>query len=131
MMKKVRISDPGDSDFLIGDKVDHIKFKMVNSLLQAEGKKMAVGKAVLMGITMASLDTESVFSAASFQETTRILAEAACSGQVDYLYGLKENVIIGKLIPAGSGIKSFKDKYIGQDLSEFERRALLEEQVEA
>ncbi|MDR3646432.1 MAG: DNA-directed RNA polymerase subunit beta' [Candidatus Babeliales bacterium] len=131
MMKKVRISDPGDSEFLIGDKIDHIKFKMVNSLLQAEGKKMAVGKAVLMGITMASLDTESVFSAASFQETTRILAEAACSGQVDYLYGLKENVIIGKLIPAGSGIKSFKDKYIGQDLSEFERQALLEEQVEA
>lgn len=131
MMKKVRISDPGDSEFLIGDKVDHIKFKMVNSLLQSEGKKMAVGKAVLMGITMASLDTESVFSAASFQETTRILAEAACSGQVDYLYGLKENVIIGKLIPAGSGIKTFKDKYIGQDLSEFERQALLEEQVEA
>lgn len=130
MMKKVRISDPGDSEFLIGDKIDHNKFKMVNSLLQSEGKKMAVGKAVLMGITMASLDTESVFSAASFQETTRILAEAACSGQVDYLYGLKENVIIGKLIPAGSGIKSFKDKYIGQDLSELERQALLEEQLE-
>lgn len=129
MMKKVRISDPGDSEFLIGDKVDHIKFKMVNSLLHSEGKKMAVGKAVLMGITMASLDTESVFSAASFQETTRILAEAACSGQVDYLYGLKENVIIGKLIPAGSGIKSFKDKYVGQDLSEFERQALIEEQA--
>jgi DNA-directed RNA polymerase subunit beta' len=127
MMRKVRISDAGDSDFLIGDKVDQIYFRMVNSLLQAEGKRVASAKPILMGITMASLVTESMFAAASFQETTRILAEAACSGQVDHLYGLKENVIIGKLIPAGTGIPSFREKYIGKDLSDLEQKALEEE----
>ncbi len=127
MLRKVRITDSGDSDFLIGDKVDQVHFKMVNSLLQEEGKKVATAKPVLMGITMASLVTESLFAAASFQETTRILAEAACSGQVDHLYGLKENVIIGKLIPAGTGIKLFMEKYIGKDLSELEQKAAEEE----
>ena len=82
--------------------------KRLMLLLQAEGKQVAIAKPVLMGITQASLGTESFISAASFQETTRILAEAAISGQVDNLYGLKENVIIGKLIPAGTGIKSFR-----------------------
>jgi len=114
MLRKVRIVEPGDSDFLIGDRVDRIHFKMVNALLQAEGKKVASAKPVLMGITQASLGTESFISAASFQETTRILAEAAISGQVDYLYGLKENVIVGKLIPAGTGIKSFREKFLGE-----------------
>jgi len=130
MMRKVRIIDPGDTDFLIGDKVDRIHFKMVNSLLQAEGKRVATAKPVLMGITQASLGTESFLSAASFQETTRILAEAAISGQVDNLYGIKENVIIGKLIPAGTGIKSFKRKYLGDDMSELERQAQKEEMME-
>jgi DNA-directed RNA polymerase subunit beta' len=83
--------------------------------LQAEGKRPATAKPILMGITMASLVTESFISAASFQETTRILAEAAISGAADHLYGLKENVSIGKIIPAGTGIKSFRDKYIGED----------------
>ncbi len=127
MMRKVRIVDAGDSNFLIGDRVDRIHFKMVNSLLQAEGKNVATAKPILMGITMASLGTESFISAASFQETTRILAEAAISGQIDYLYGLKENVIIGKLIPAGTGLKSFREKYLGRDLTEFERQAEAEE----
>jgi len=113
MLRKVRIVEPGDSDFLIGDRVDRIHFRMVNSLLQAEGKRVASARPVLMGITQASLGTESFISAASFQETTRILAEAAISGQVDYLYGLKENVIVGKLIPAGTGVKSFREKYLG------------------
>jgi len=113
MLRKVRIVGSGDSDFLIGDRVDRIHFKMVNSLLQAEGKRVASAKPMLMGITQASLGTESFISAASFQETTRILSEAAISGQADYLYGLKENVIVGKLIPAGTGVKSFKEKYIG------------------
>ncbi len=122
MLRKVRIIDPGDTDFLIGDRVDRIHFKTVNAALQAEGKKVAVAKPVLMGITLASLGTESVFAAASFQETTRILAEAAISGQVDYLYGLKENVIIGKLIPAGTGITSFRKKYI-------EKQAFQEQQL--
>ncbi len=127
MLRKVRITDSGDSDFLIGDKVDQVHFKMVNSLLQEDGKKVASAKPMLMGITMASLMTESLFAAASFQETTRILAEAACSGQVDHLYGLKENVIIGKLIPAGTGVKLFMEKYIGKDLSELEQKAAEEE----
>lgn len=112
MLRKVRIIDPGDTEFLIGDRVDKIHFKTVNEALRASGKKTAVAKPVLMGITLASLGTESFFSAASFQETTRILSEAAISGQIDNLYGLKENVIIGKLIPAGTGIKSFYKKYI-------------------
>ncbi len=115
MMRKVRIIDPGDTNFLIGDRVDRVHFKTVNAALVAENKKPATAKPVLMGITLASLGTESFISAASFQETTRILAEAALSGQVDHLYGLKENVIIGKLIPAGTGIKSFREKYLGSE----------------
>ncbi len=112
MLRKVRITDAGDTDFLVGDRVDKIHFRSVNQALINENKKPATGKPILMGITLSSLGTESFISAASFQETTRILAEAAISGQVDHLYGLKENVIIGKLIPAGTGIKSFKKKYI-------------------
>lgn len=119
MLRKVRVTDPGDTDFLMGDKVDRIHFKTVNAALQAEGKKTATAKPILMGITLASLGTESFFSAASFQETTRILAEAALSGQVDHLYGLKENVIIGKLIPAGTGLKSFKDKYLDAEKNDY------------
>lgn len=115
MLRKVRVVEPGDSDFIIGDRVDRIHFKTVNEAIQSEGKRVATAKPVLMGITLASLGTESFISAASFQETTRILAEAAVSGQADYLYGLKENVIIGKLIPAGTGIKSFAKKYLGHE----------------
>ena len=114
MMRKVRIVEPGNTDFLIGDRVDKMHFKMVNAALTAEGKRPAVAKPVLMGITLASLGTESFISAASFQETTRILADATVAGQVDYLYGLKENIIIGKLIPAGTGLKSFRQKYLEQ-----------------
>ncbi len=127
MMRKVRIVDSGDSDFLIGDRVDRIHFASVNAILQAEGKKVAVAKPVLLGITQSSLGTESFISAASFQETTRILAEAALSGQVDHLYGLKENVIVGKLIPAGTGTKAFRKKYLGDDISELEKQAQKEE----
>ena len=112
MLRKVRIVDPGDTEFLVGDRVDRIHFQTVNAALQSEGKRVASAKPVLMGLTLASLGTESFISAASFQETTRILAEAAVSGQVDNLYGLKENVIIGKLIPAGTGVRSYKKKYL-------------------
>ena len=118
MLRKVRVVDPGETDFLVGDRVDRIHFRMVNNLLRSEGKRPATARSVLMGITMASLGTESVLSAASFQETTRILAEAAVAGKVDYLYGLKENVIIGKVIPAGTGIPSYREKYIGKELSD-------------
>jgi len=112
MLRKVRIVEPGDTDFLVGDRVDRIHLRIINEALQAEGKRVAAAKPLLMGITLASLGTESFFSAASFQETTRILAEAAVSGQTDHLYGLKENIIIGKLIPAGTGVTAFRKKYL-------------------
>jgi DNA-directed RNA polymerase subunit beta' len=131
MMRKVRVIDQGDTDFLIGDRVDRVHFQNVNASLQKEGKRPAIARPVLMGITTASLGTESFFSAASFQETTRILAEAAISGQVDYLYGLKENVIVGKLIPAGTGITSFRKRYLGEDVSDIEREARRQEMLEA
>lgn len=127
MMRKVRIIDPGDSDFLIGDRVDKNHFAIVNAALRAENKKPATGKPTVAGISNASLETESFISAASFQETTRILADAATKGKTDYLRGLKENVIVGKLMPAGTGIRSFREKYIGIDISDLERRAEEEE----
>lgn len=117
MLRKVRVIDPGDTEFLIGDRVDKIHFKTVNVALHMQGKRPAVAKPMLMGITMASLGTESVFSAASFQETTRILSEAAVFGLVDNLYGLKENIIIGKLIPAGTGVESFRKKYLEENIA--------------
>lgn len=123
MTRKVRIVEQGDTDFLVGDRVDRIHFQTVNALIKAEGKKPAAARPVLMGITQASLGTESFISAASFQETTRILAEAAISGQTDHLYGLKENVIVGKLIPAGTGIPSFRKQYLGEDVSDLEKKA--------
>jgi len=122
MLRKVRIVDAGDTDFLIGDRVDKIHFQRVNELLVKEGKQPATAKPLLMGITMASSGAESFLSAASFQETTRILAEAAMAGSVDYLYGLKENVIIGKLIPAGTGVESFSKRHIAEESQEFEER---------
>jgi DNA-directed RNA polymerase subunit beta' len=131
MLRKVRIIDGGDSDFLIGDRVDAIHFKTINAALRAQDKRPATAKPILMGITQASLGTESFFSAASFQETTRILTEAAMAGSIDNLYGLKENVMIGKLIPAGTGVKSFRAKYLGDDLSELERQAQAGEHKEA
>ena len=127
MMRKVRVIDSGDSDFLVGDRVDRIHFATVSSALRAQNKKPAIGKPIIMGITQASLGTESFISAASFQETTRILAEASIAGQVDHLYGLKENVIVGKLIPAGTGVKSFREKYLGDDESDIEREARKQE----
>jgi DNA-directed RNA polymerase subunit beta' len=130
MLRKVRVVDPGDTDFLIGDRVDRIHFKTVNGLLKAEGKKVATARPMLMGITQSSLGTESFISAASFQETTRILAEAAIFGQVDHLYGLKENVIVGKLIPAGTGVTSFRQKYLGNDVSDTEHQAHQEQMRE-
>jgi len=130
MLRKVSIVDPGDTSFVIGDRVDRVHLQSVNQVIAKEGKKVAVAKPLLMGITKASLGTESFFSAASFQETTRVLTEAAIMGQVDYLFGLKENVIIGKLIPAGTGVPSFKLKHIGEDVSVLEQRARDEEQME-
>ncbi len=130
MLRRVRIVDSGDTTFTIGERVDKMNFQEVNKLMLKEGKKIATAIPILMGITKASLGTESFLSAASFQETTRILTEASIVGQVDYLYGLKENVLIGKIIPAGTGIPSFRLKYLGEDVSELERKAREEEELE-
>ena len=109
MLKKIRIEENGDSDFLPGTMVDVLDFEDVNEKLIAEGKEPATGEPVMLGITKASLATNSFLSAASFQETTKVLTEAAIKGKVDPLIGLKENVIIGKLIPAGTGMRKYRD----------------------
>ncbi|HOZ54548.1 MAG TPA: DNA-directed RNA polymerase subunit beta' [Clostridia bacterium] len=120
MLKKVRVEDNGDTALFAGSLVDMYEFENANNKIIAEGKTPAKGKRVLLGITKASLATESFLSAASFQETTRVLTEAAIKGKVDELIGLKENVIIGKLIPAGTGMKRYLDTKINtedQDLN--------------
>ncbi len=115
MLKKIRIEENGDSNFLPGAMVDALEFDDVNEALIAEGKKPADGKQVMLGITKASLATNSFLSAASFQETTKVLTEAAIKGKVDNLIGLKENVIIGKLIPAGTGMKRYRNVKLDVD----------------
>ena len=112
MLKKVRIEDPGDTGFYTASLVELLDFEEKNAEMIAEGKKPATGKRALLGITKASLATESFLSAASFQETTKVLTEAAIKGKVDNLIGLKENVIIGKLIPTGTGLKHYQDLQI-------------------
>ena len=109
MLKKIVIESAGDSDFLPGSQVDTIEFTEVNERLEEEGKQPATGTPIILGITKASLATNSFMSAASFQETTKVLTDAAINGKVDPLIGLKENVIIGKLIPAGTGMKRYQD----------------------
>src|SRR5262249_20492291 len=103
MLQKIEIDDAGETTFLVGEQVDRAEFEEVNAKAVAERLRPAEGKPVLQGITKASLQTRSFISAASFQETTRVLTEAAVSGRVDDLIGLKENVIVGRLIPAGTG----------------------------
>ena len=120
MLKKIRIENNGDSEFLPGTLVDILDFDDVNQKLVEEGKEPAEGKQVLLGITKASLATNSFLSAASFQETTKVLTEAAIKGKVDPLIGLKENVIIGKLIPAGTGMKRYGDLKLDSDVNEEE-----------
>ena len=120
MLKKVEVKVSGDSSYLPGEIVDRIKFENTNENLVADGKNTAVGERVLMGITKASLQTESFISAASFQETTRVLTDAAIKGKVDPLNGLKENVIVGRLVPAGTGnIKNNWNKKALKDDNEF------------
>lgn len=109
MMKKVKVEEPGDTELLPGDIVDIYRFEDENNKVEQEGKRLALGRRVLLGITKAALSTESFLSAASFQETTRVLTEAAIKGKVDPLIGLKENVIIGKLIPAGTGMAKYRN----------------------
>ena len=109
MLRKVKIEEPGDTNFLPGGLVDIFTFERENARIMANGGKPATGKRILLGITKASLATESFLSAASFQETTRVLTDAAIKGKIDPLVSLKENVIIGKLIPAGTGMSRYRD----------------------
>ena len=109
MLKRVRIVDPGDTEWLEDEQVEKGIFERLNDKVRAKGHKPAVAEPLLLGITRASLSTESFISAASFQETTKVLTEAAISGRVDYLRGLKENVIMGRLIPAGTGLRKYRE----------------------
>ena len=127
MLKKIRIEESGDSNFLPGAMVDILDFDDKNEELIAEGKQPAEGKRIMLGITKASLATNSFLSAASFQETTKVLTEAAIKGKVDPLIGLKENVLIGKLIPAGTGMKRYRNVRLNTDTQE-EVVDLLEEE---
>ncbi len=125
MLKKVRVEENGDSEFLPGTMVDILDFEDANEKLIAEGKEPAAGEPVMLGITKASLATNSFLSAASFQETTKVLTEAAIKGKVDPLLGLKENVIIGKLIPVGTGMREYRDVKI-KSVAELEAEAMAE-----
>ncbi len=115
MLKKIRVDEAGDSDLLPGTLVDTLEIEDLNERLEAEGRRLVEGEQVILGITKASLATDSFLSAASFQETTKVLTEAAIKGKVDHLIGLKENVIIGKLIPAGTGMKHYRDIRLSTD----------------
>ena len=118
MLKKIKIEESGDSDVLPGTSMDVLDYNDMNEALLAEGKEPAIGRQVMLGITKASLATDSFLSAASFQETTKVLTEAAINGKVDHLIGLKENVIIGKLIPAGTGMKRYRSIKLNTDMEE-------------
>ena len=120
MLKKIRIEENGDSEFLPGTMVDVLEFEDVNKKLVEEGKEPATGEQIMLGITKASLATNSFLSAASFQETTKVLTEAAIKGKVDPLIGLKENVIIGKLIPVGTGMRKYRDVNLDTGMHEEE-----------
>ncbi len=131
MLKKIRVEDNGDADFLPGTLVDVLEFEDKNQELIAEGKEPAEGKQVMLGITKASLATNSFLSAASFQETTKVLTEAAIKGKIDPLIGLKENVLIGKLIPAGTGMKKYANIRLDTDVIPEEEDTLdLEEDIQ-
>ena len=130
MLKKIRIEDNGDTEFLPGTLVDVLDFEEVNEQLEKEGKTPAEGKQVMLGITKASLATDSFLSAASFQETTKVLTEAAIKGKIDPLIGLKENVIIGKLIPAGTGMKRYSAIKLDTGMPEEEEEEVTEDITE-
>jgi DNA-directed RNA polymerase subunit beta' len=108
MLRRVVVKEVGDSDFILGEEVEKWSFEEKNQAIVANGGKPASGEPLLLGVTKASINTESFISAASFQETTKVLADASIEGKVDYLRGLKENVIMGRLIPAGTGLSSYR-----------------------
>ena len=120
MMRSVKIEEVGDTQFLIDEQVNRWRFREENERVLAAGGQPAIGRPQLLGITKASLSTESFISAASFQETTRVLTEASINGKVDLLRGLKENVIVGRLIPAGTGMPYYHDFHISEELAPLE-----------
>jgi DNA-directed RNA polymerase subunit beta' len=130
MLKKVRVDNPGDTDFLPGQMVDRVAVERENARVKKEKGELAIYEPLILGITKASLATESFLSAASFQETTKVLTDAAIEGKVDRLLGLKENVIIGKLIPAATGLKRYRTIEIGPSekvpRESYERETLLQ-----
>ena len=123
MLKKIRVEKQGDTEFLPGSLVDILDFEDLNERLEAEGKELAEGTRVVLGITKAALATNSFMSAASFQETTKVLTDAAIKGRVDPLIGLKENVIIGQLIPAGTGLRRYRGVKLDTDARIEEKKA--------
>ena len=118
MMRWVKVEDVGDTQFLLEEIVDRFRFREENEKAIAESNKPATSRPLLLGITKASLSTDSFISAASFQETTRVLTEAAISGKMDHLRGLKENVIVGRLIPAGTGMEYYRNVRLAPELEE-------------
>jgi len=129
MMRWIKVEDVGDTEFLVDEQVDKFRFQEENERVKKNGGKPASGRPLLLGITKASLSTESFISAASFQETTRVLTEASISGKIDYLRGLKENVIMGRLIPAGTGLEFYRnvelipgepEQQLGEEVPELE-----------
>jgi DNA-directed RNA polymerase subunit beta' len=109
MLRRVKVNDPGDTTFITDEHVERYRFQEENEKVMAQGGRPAIGEPLLLGITKASLSTQSFISAASFQETTRVLTEASLAGKTDYLRGLKENVIMGRLIPAGTGLVMYRN----------------------
>jgi DNA-directed RNA polymerase subunit beta' len=118
MMRWVKVEDVGDTQFLLEEVVDRFRFREENEKAITDGGKPATSRPLLLGITKASLSTDSFISAASFQETTRVLTEAAISGKLDHLRGLKENVIVGRLIPAGTGMEYYRNVRLAPELEE-------------
>ncbi len=113
MLLQVRVTGVGDSPFLLGEHVEKWRFEEENRKLMKQGDKPAIAEPLLLGITKASLSTDSFISAASFQETTKVLSDASVAGKIDYLRGLKENVIMGRLVPAGTGVREYRDQGVG------------------
>jgi DNA-directed RNA polymerase subunit beta' len=124
MLRRVMIKEVGDSSFLIGEHVERHQFEEENERLKAAGKQPAIAEPLRLGVTKASLSTESFISAASFQETTKVLTQAAISGKTDFLRGLKENVILGRLIPAGTGMNRYRRLGIKVEGEEEERESM-------
>jgi len=130
MLRRVQIVNPGESNYIAGEQIERSELLDSNDKLRAEGKVPATYADVLLGITKASLSTDSFLSAASFQETTRVLTEAAIMGKRDELRGLKENVIVGRLIPAGTGMAYHQARKVKEEMDETERRAIALQEAE-